>query len=212
MICDRESNDLLVLVPDLDIFKTTQCLLNRPESMGMHRVTFSIRRHPQRDAGCKCDAAESLRMSIRDHRYALVMFDKHGCGSPRASRERIQNDVENHLSQNGWEDRCKAIVIEPELEAWIWNGSSRVPRILGWEGDYASLRDWLENHQLWPTGSLKPADPKQAMEAVLRRKRIPRSSNLYRRLAETVAVDRCADPAFNELKTTLQYWFPRSDG
>ena len=212
MIHDPEPRDLMVLVADLDISETVQSLLNRPEGMGMHPVAFSIRRHPQRDAGCRSDASESLRLFIRDHRYALVMFDKHGCGRSSANREDIQNDVENHLSQNGWPDRCKAIVIEPELEAWVWNRSKHVPGILGWDGGYASLRNWLESCQLWTPDDRKPSEPKQALEAVLRQTRTQRSTSLYRKLAETVTVDRCGDPAFNELKTTLQRWFPRSDG
>lgn len=212
MIRDRGSKDLMVLVPDLDLHKTTERLLCRPESMGIRAIEFSIERHFQRDAGCRNTAVESLRSFISDHQYALVMFDKHGCGREQESREEIQNDVENRLSQNGWGNRCKAIVIEPELEAWIWNRSPHVPEILGWDGDYYSLRTWLENNQQWRPNTLKPSDPKQAMKAVLHRTRIPRSASLYQKLAKTVTLDRCADPAFNELKTTLQTWFPKSDG
>ena len=45
---------------------------------------------------------------------------------------------------------------------------------------------------------------------VLRRTRTPLSAKLYRRLADTVSVRRCADPAFREFRATLQRWFPRS--
>ena len=125
------------------------------------------------------DAVERLRNFVRDHRYAIVVFDKHGCGNPEESRESVRDAVERSLSRNGWPDRCKAIVIEPELETWIWNRS-------------------------------KPSDPKEALKAVLRKTRKRLSARLYRSLAETVAVHRCLDPAFNELKATLQRWFPRS--
>ena len=206
----RERTDLVVLVPDLDMAGTVECLLNRPESMGMRSLQFTIRRHPQRDAGCRSDAVESLRAFIHDHRYALVIFDKHGSGNPRESRDAIRNDVELLLSRNGWEDRCRTIVIEPELEAWIWNGSSHVPEIIGWKNDYASLRDWLTGLGLWPSDDPKPSDPKRALESVLRKTRAPRSARLYRRIAETVDLYGCVDPAFNELRATLQRWFPRS--
>lgn len=211
MIPARERNDLVVLVADLDIEQTARRLLNRPEPMGMHPVTFTIRRHRQRDSGCRRDAAESLRMFISDHRYTLVMFDKDGSGSPGKSREGIQNDVEYDLSLNGWENRSKAIVIEPELEAWVWNGSKHVPAILGWDGNYASLRGWLEERGLWTPRARKPSDPKRAMEDVLHRTRTPRSANLYGKLAKTVSLTRCGDPAFNDLKTTLRRWFPSSN-
>lgn len=206
-----DGRDLVVLVPDVDIEGTVECLLKRSENMGMRPVTFSIGRHPQRDGGCRSDAVERLRAFIRDHRYAIVLFDKQGCGNPRESRELVRDDVELGLSRNGWRDCCRAIVIEPELEAWIWNGSRQVPQILGWRGDYASLREWLVGLGLWASDGLKPSDPKRALEAVLRRTRTPRSARLYRRIAETVALDRCVDPAFNEFKSTLRRWFPRPE-
>ena len=204
--------DLVVLVPDLDIAGTMKSLLNRAESMETRAVSFRVSRHLRRDSGCRVAAAEHLREFIRDHRYAIVVFDKYGCGDPGESRESIRDDVERGLSRNGWENRCKAIVIEPELEAWIWNGSHHVPQILGWKGDYADLRNWLAGAGLWSSDKAKPSAPKQALKAVLRRTRTPLSARLYRSLAETVAVQRCLDPAFNDLKATLQHWFPRSDG
>ncbi|MYH28494.1 MAG: hypothetical protein F4137_06465 [Acidobacteria bacterium] len=202
--------DLVVLVPDLDLSGTVRCLLNRPESIGIRPVSFLVNRHLRRDAGCRTGAVERLREFIRDHRYALVMFDKDGSGDPRDSRESIRDEVELRLSRNGWEDRCKAIVIEPELEAWIWNGSRHVPEVLGWQGDHASLRDWLAALDLWSSDAPKPSDPKRALKAVLRKTRTPLSARLYRRLADTVSVRRCTDPAFSEFRATLQRWFPRS--
>ena len=139
----RERMDLVVLVPDLDIAGTVEGLLNRPETVGARPVSFSITRHLRRDSGCRSGAAERLREYIRDYRYTIVLFDKHGCGDPGERRESIRDDVELRLSRNGWRDRCRAIVIEPELEAWIWNRSREVPSILGWKGDYGSLRNWL---------------------------------------------------------------------
>ncbi len=207
----RERGDLVVLVPDLDIAGTVEGLLNRPESVGTRPVSFSITRHLRRDCGCRSGAAERLREYIRDYRYTIVLFDKHGCGDPGESRQSIQDDVELRLSRNGWPDRCRAIVIEPELEAWIWNESREVPFSLGWNGDYRSLCDWLTNKRLWSPDALKPADPKRALKAVLRKTRKPLSASLYRRLAETVTVRRCADPAFNEFTATLQGWFPKSE-
>ena len=167
----REPRDVVVLVPDLDIAGTVEGLLRRPESIGTRPVSFSIARHLRRDSGCRARAAERLREYIRDHRYAIVLFDKHGCGDPRESRKSIQAEVEQRLSRNGWPDRCRAVVIEPELEAWIWTESRQVPSALGWRGDYRSLRDWLTSAGLWSPDTPKPADPKGALKAVLKRTR-----------------------------------------
>ena len=207
----REDMDLVVLVPDLDLSGTVRCLLNRPESIGIRPVSFLIDKHPQHDGGCRSDAVQRLRRFIRDYRYGLVIFDKDGSGNPRESRDAIEHDVELQLSRNGWPDRCKAIVIEPELEAWIWNGSEYVAQVLGWKGGYASLRDWLGNRGLWSPETPKPADPKRALEVVLQTTKKPRSASLYRKIAETVDLHHCDHPAFNELKSTLQRWFPRSE-
>lgn len=206
-----ELRDVVVLVPDLDIAATVERLLHRPESIGTRPVSFSITRHLRRDSGCRARAADRLREYIRDYRYAIVLFDKHGCGDPRESRESVRADVEQRLSRNGWPDRCKAIVIEPELEAWIWTESRQVPSALGWSGDYRSLRDWLTSTGLWSPDTPKPADPKRALKAVLRRTRKPLSASLYRELADTVTVRRCVDPAFNEFTQTLRSWFPKED-
>jgi hypothetical protein len=54
---------------------------------------------------------------------------------------------------------------------------------------------------------LKPARPKEALEAALRVVRVPRSSAIYKALAEKVSLSRCTDPAFLKLKTVLQQWF-----
>ncbi|MFB3133348.1 MAG: hypothetical protein ACE10K_12585, partial [Rhodothermales bacterium] len=53
----------------------------------------------------------------------------------------------------------------------------------------------------------KPQRPKEAVEAVLRATDTPRSSSLYRQLAQKVSLNRCDDPAFLKLKSTLQEWF-----
>jgi hypothetical protein len=57
-------------------------------------------------------------------------------------------------------------------------------------------------------GQVKPARPKEAVEHALNQKRQPRSSSVYRQLSEAVGFNRCTDPAFTELKSTLQQWFP----
>ena len=144
-----------------------------------------------------------------NYRYALVMFDKDGCGNDRASREKIQLAVEQELSRNGWHNRSKAIVLDPELESWVWNTSEEVARILGWKASYDDLKTWLREEDLWPSNASKPPNPKQAMKAALRKNRQPVSAALFGELAASVTLRRCADPAFVELRDTLRTWFPK---
>jgi len=99
-----------------------------------------------------------------------------------------------------------AAVIDPELENWIWQDNPIVEKALGYAGP--SLREELASTGAWPLTSDKPRRPKEALEAELRRRRIPRSSALYRQIAQKISVKNCTDAAFNELRAALQRWFP----
>ena len=208
MIREGERKDLYVLVADQDMLETMRSLLSRPESLGIRRIRYAVDKHLQRDAGCRADAARRLRPFIPDYRYALVVFDKHGCGRDDDSREDIQIEVETDLSVNGWRDRSRVIVIEPELEAWVWTASNHVPRTLGWDNDYDELKQWLEDIDCWPPSASKPSDPKEAVRAALREKKRRVSSALFGRLASSVTLRGCEDPAFAEFTDTLRTWFP----
>jgi len=83
-----------------------------------------------------------------------------------------------------------------------------VDRALGWTGKSPSLRAWLVDQNYLARGEIKPARPKEAMEAALRHVRMPRSSSIYGNLAQHVGFGRCTDGAFQKLKETLQAWFP----
>ena len=120
----------------------------------------------------------------------------------------IVAEVEERLARNGWGDRARVIVLDPELESWVWSDSPHVPRILGWSRTRPVLQSWLVERGLLEENQIKPVRPKEAMVAVLRSVRKPRSSKIYQRLAENVSLARCTDPAFEKLRTTLQQWFP----
>ena len=199
--------DLLVLVADLDMEQVVKGLLARPESLEMAPVRFEVRRHPRRDSGCRTGAVEYLRAFLRSYRRALVLFDLDGSGSDR-SREETQKEVEEVLSRNGWNGRARTIVIEPELEAWVWSASDKVPEVLGWRKEYAELRRWLCDQGLWPEESPTPPNPKKAMERTMQESRSRISSRKFFELANAVSLRRCRDPSFNDFKRTLRTWFP----
>ena len=213
-----ELRDLVVLVPDADIEQTVRGLLDRSDDLGIRAIRWTVTRHPERDPGCRVRAMELLRPFVSSSRYALVVFDQEGCGSSKP-RETIQSLVESKLSSNGWMDRAKAIVIDPELEVWLWNGSPDVAEELGWGRDYSGLRAHLASKDLWPLAAVKPPDPKRAAREAMKvarvRKRARRSPAKFRRLASRVAspvLSNCQDPAFLELISTLRDWFPATSG
>ena len=207
MTTGGHQKDLFVLVADQDMYQAMQRLLARCENLGIRSIKFSVDRHLHRDPGCRTDASRYLRNHIRFYRYALVVFDREGCGDD-APRGEIQQNVERSLERNGWRDRSKAIVIDPELEAWVWVDSPCVSQVLGWGTDYSGLRNWLYSQDLWPRECPKPPEPKRAMQAAMRLKRVRKSARKFSDLAARVTLSNCQDPAFNELRDTLRRWFP----
>ena len=109
-------------------------------------------------------------------------------------------NVETDLSRNGWADRTKAIVIDPELEVWVWGDLVQTSGILGWGQDVANLRRHLSSRGLWEPCDRKPSDPKgamrTAMECAAPGRRRKRSARIFHEIADSAAVDHCQDPAF----------------
>ena len=77
---------------------------------------------------------------------------------------------------------------------------------LGWQNP-RHLTKWLTERGLWESGSVKPADPKTAMEAALREAGRPRSSAIYRRIARRANFQRCEDGTFLSAQAKLREWF-----
>ena len=199
--------DLIVLVADLDAENAITALLDRSHSMGTRSIDCDrVLRHPERDPGCCRSSVDMLRRYQTTHAYALVVFDHHGSGRGDDDRETIEHDIEEALKGSGWGDRAAVIVLDPELEIWIWSDSPHVYSTLGWDSrsnlDVFLHEGWLEE------GQAKPTQPKEAMQAAMKQSRTPRSARIFEQLAEKVSLNRCIDPAFTKLKTTLKGWFP----
>jgi hypothetical protein len=198
--------DLIALVADADIEFTLRGLLERNLALSIRGIDCELRRHPQRDAGCRTKSVEYLRDSSRSFRHAFVVFDRDGCGAEGLSRTAIETQLETELAASGWARRCAAICIEPELESWVWSNSPHVASQLAWSSpDGATLPQWLLARGWAPEAGAKPVRPKEAMLAALGR---PRSADIYRELARRVSLNRCTDPAFTKLRESLSAWFP----
>ncbi len=201
--------DLVVLVPGADERETLDALLaRRHESLAIRPLRYRILKHPRRDPGCFHEAPDLLRLYQRTARHALVVLDHEGSGQEGRPVDAVTADLRARLADSGWGQRAEAVVIAPELEIWVWSLSPHLAATFGWPGDTAALRRWLGEHGLWPHGKSKPSRPKEALEAVLRQTRRRRSAAIYGQLAQRVGLQRCADPAFERLVTTLRRWFP----
>ncbi|WP_293687782.1 hypothetical protein [Thiolapillus sp.] len=162
------------------------------------------------DPGLYTRGHELLRPFQSSHHQAVVVLDAEWDGSPGA--DAIRQHMTQQITASGWDnDRFRVIVIEPELENWIWQKSDHVARGLGFENHNELILD-PDMADAWPEGCCKPIAPKEAMEHLLRKKRIPRSSSIYKDIASSVSIRHCEDAAFQMLLETLREWFPRENG
>jgi hypothetical protein len=210
MTAPASPRDLVILTADKNCQFALRGLVTRSRALHIGSIEPDWHVHPGRDPGVLRGAHEFLRPFVRSHRHALVVLDREGCGREAASREVLEAEIENNLRTSGWDQRGRAIVIDPELEVWVWSNSPHVDDELGWGSTKPALRTWLQQQGFLYEGAFKPARPKDALEAVLRKVRVPRSSAIYKTLAEKVSLSRCTDPAFEKLRATLHGWFPEN--
>lgn len=197
--------DLIVLVADKNMEFAVKGILQRTASLKIREIFYDIKVHNHHDPGVYRTAHDFLRIFNKKYHYALVMLDKEGCGCDENS-SKIASNIQSRLDISGWKDRSQVIVLDPELEIWVWSDSPEVSICIGWNNK--ELRDWLQSEGYILPNAHKPQNPKLAFEKALRIKRKPRSSSIYGKLAERVSFERCIDPAFQELKAILQQWFP----
>lgn len=199
--------DLIALVADKDMLFALEGLLARQQDLEIHAIRTQVLRHHGHDAAVLNHCHEFLRPYLRLARYALVVFDCKGCGRPD-SRHDLEELVELRLAQNGWQDHCAAVAIDPELEVWFWSDSPEVRQALGWNKDGALLCDWLTQKGYLRPGQNKPHRPKDAVRDAWRLANIKPSSSHFGSLARTVSFRGCTDLAFGKLRRVLRQWFP----
>jgi hypothetical protein len=204
-----QAKDLVVLVADKNMEQIMHSLLKRTAALGIRQISYDLFVHPQRDPGCRQRAQIFLRPFCQQYEHALVFFDREGSGAESDSRDVLEQQVEGRLAKDGWNERAAVVVLDPELENWVWSDSPHVPRLLGWREQSLQLRDWLLAQGFLKEGEDKPIRPKEAVEAVLKQVRKPRSSAIYGELASTVSFRHCVDPAFAKLRSLLEQWFNR---
>jgi hypothetical protein len=204
----RVVKDLVVLTADKNMeFAVRGLLTARPPALGIRKVSFDTFAHPERDPGCRLKAHEFLRGFSKSYSHSIVLFDRDGCGALGKNRAELEAEVGAQLETAGWGDRAAVVVLEPELEAWVWAQSQHVEQVLGWQGPANGLREHLTQQGYWNPGEPKPHAPKEAVEHALWRAKKARSSAMYQRLAESVSLAGCTDDAFAKFRTVLVDWF-----
>lgn len=201
--------DLYILVPDRDIEETIKALLNR-RLTGVRRVGFHIQRDARHDPGVRQNAFKWLRAAHGNFYRAMVVFDYHGCGRS-TSPEDVCETTTTEITQNSdWEaDHFQVLVLDPELEGVLWNQSPHFVRALGYGGTgYKQILRDLKREGFSFNSMEKPKSPKEAMEFLMRRKDIPRSSSKYHEIADKISLRNCRHPAFASFIQFLQRHFP----
>ncbi len=205
---DKKELDLIVLVADADAEWTLRTLLSqRKQALGIRSdLRFKVIRHPSRDSGVAHHAAALLRRYLRRAEHALVLFDREGSGfEHKYSAVEIEDQVEATLHRNGWpRERCAVIVLDPELEVWVWSSSPHVAKVIGLSP--TQLQTFLAPLPRDERG--KPQRPKEVLLEALRQSGRPFSSRLFQDLAARVSL-RSEERAFGKLRQTLQNWFGR---
>ena len=204
--------DLVILAADKDLEFALKGLLARPEALGIRPVEANtdIFVEPEHDPACARCGVDSLANYAGQYRFGLLIFDHEGSGRETTTPQELQETLDLTFASSEWGNRGRAIVLVPELEAWIWSDSPQIDVVAGWKNRDPGLRPWLIEQGWLQEEMTKPVRPKEAFEAALREARKPRSASLYQQIAETgFLAPACTDTAFLEFKGILRNWFPR---
>lgn len=198
--------DLFILVADKNAEYALKGALPRHEALGIRPIQFDILPHVGRDGGARKTGAEMLALKRRQYRHGLLILDFEGSGTDKSDAAALERELDAKLA-GYWNDSAKAIVIEPELDVWVWGSDNAVENVIGWPPGQA-VRAWLREKGFAFDANEKPVRPKEALEAALSVPNQPRSSALYQQIAGRISLARCRDAAFVRLRQQLQIWFP----
>jgi hypothetical protein len=177
----RFNPDLVALVPDVHIDAIIRTLVSR---LWPHISFISVKAKGDPDVFYR--AEEWLRPFIHRAQYALVILDfQWARPSGLAASHHVREKLKDRLSRSGWQDRCEVVVIDPEVESWLW----------------ADVRTRNPKEEL-----------DRVIEQVNRDRRVraKRDARLYEQFAREIPkerLDQCADPAFSALRWALSSWF-----
>ncbi len=200
--------DLALLVADKNMEFTMRGLLGRHLSLAVRPLSFEIKVHPGRDGGVRRSGAAALRPLRSQFQHALLMLDWEGSGADETTAVALEQSLDAQLAPT-WGGHGKAIVIDPEVDVWVWGSDNLMQSLLEWHG-LRGIRDWLLEQEFELGENAKPKRPKEAFEKVMSHLEKPRSSYFYGLIAGRISLERCEDPAFGRLQDALKGWFGSS--
>lgn len=198
--------DLVILTADKNARFALEGALQRHKSLNIRPIECEFQVHTGRDGGARTTGPQLLAIERRQFSHALLVLDFEGCGAEVKGAISIEDELNDRLKPL-WGDHAKAIVVEPEVDVWMWGADNAIREVIGWSFP-GPLRDWLANKEFGFQENGKPVRPKEAFDAALRAAKQPRSSALYKKIAAKLSLSRCKDPAFLRLRQYLSAWFP----
>lgn len=196
--------DLIVLVPDKNTEYAVRGALTRSEALGIRPVTATVLVEPNRDGGVRVRGPQTVQVERPRFAHALIILDYEGSGAAAPASE-LERSLDEQLAYS-WGPDGKAIVVEPEVDVWMWGAESHLRAVAGWTRA-ESPRQYLTERGFAFSQHDKPLRPKEALQELFREAQIPRSSANYQAIAAKVSLTKCQDPAFRRLRNTLTGWF-----
>ena len=181
-----------------------QEVFRRSKEIGVDMERPNIhRRGGETDGWVRKYGVGTLRTQRHVYSHGLLIFDHQGCGDRRSGPE-IEAELDDQLAAN-WGDQAKAIVIEPEVEAWLWGMTESlhaIPKLSG-----ADLNQWLRSRHPWPK---KPVDPKDHLQALFRDYRAKYCGDNFRLVAQQASLNdqHCLCRSYRRFVSILRTWFP----
>jgi hypothetical protein len=165
------------------------------------------------DGGIWKHAGKNLRPFRDKYQYAIIILDADF--EPHPGAKVLHQDISEAMTKSGWEpERFAVIVIQPELEAWLWAPNLNVARAFGHK-DFEQLRGKLEAERLWDSGKPKPNDLKRARDRAARLGGKKTGGPIFKGVFSEIskrACECCVEPGFMALRATLKTWFPPEGG
>jgi hypothetical protein len=165
------------------------------------------------DPGIWKHAGENLRPFRDQYRYAVIILDADF--DPYPGAEVLRADISADMIKAGWApERFAVIVIEPELEAWLWAPNQNVATAFGHDS-FDQLRGRLERENLWTPGQPKPNDLKRARDRAARLGGKKTGGPIFKGVFSEIsnrACNHCVEPGFVAMRAALQGWFPPGGG
>lgn len=167
--------DCVFLVADKNMEATFEGFLKRDcfyHSLGCGEFLFDASQDlkyaaADNDPGLYTRGHEILRPYQSTHKHAVVVIDAEWSGAPEAAliRQKMSDDIE----ATGWSaGSFTVIVIDPELEMWIWQKNIHVAKALG-NNSVEELMADTDAIDGWPENQLKPNRPKEVLETILKK-------------------------------------------